>query len=296
MNEARISAALLLTAGFLLTPLAAAGTSPETLWLKLGEFKGDTREAPHRDWIGVIAVSRAIASPRDVATGQASGKRQHGEIQFTKLVDKSSPGLSRAAATGQHFDTAVLEGRGTRLVMHDVLVSSIQQGAGHGDAVPTETVTLNYASFEGADGPANPTPAPTKPLSAAIQVAPGAASAVLAAIPLEITKVTPSASSVNAGATVTFTVEATGDCNRSRIDFGDGSPVVEYPIVARKSLPPPAHAYAKGGTFEVKAYGLADPMAKLPAPPKASDHACAGHATTSVAIKATMAVAPALRK
>jgi hypothetical protein len=92
--------------------------------------------------------------------------------------------------------------------------------------------------------------------------------------------------------TVTFAVTASGDCSRSRIDFGDGSTVVEYPIVGRKSQPAPAHAYAKDGTFEVKAYGLADPMAKLPAAPKASDHVCAGHATTSVAVKATMALAP----
>ncbi|HEY3382763.1 MAG TPA: hypothetical protein VGK32_13395, partial [Vicinamibacterales bacterium] len=90
--------------------------------------------------------------------------------------------------------------------------------------------------------------------------------------------------------------EATGDCNRSRIDFGDGSPVVEYPIVAGKSQPAPTHAYAKGGTFEVKAYGFADPWAKLPQAPKASDHACSGHSTANVSVKSTMAVAPLPRK
>jgi hypothetical protein len=37
-------------------------------------------------------------------------------------------------------------------------------------------------------------------------------------------------------------------------------------------------------------------MAKLPAPPKAPDHWCTGHATTSVAVKSTMALAPGLRK
>ncbi|HEY3348691.1 MAG TPA: hypothetical protein VGM13_02855, partial [Thermoanaerobaculia bacterium] len=63
-----------------------------------------------------------------------------------------------------------------------------------------------------------------------------------------INRVTPGVAFVLTGAAVTFTVEATGDCNRSRIDFGDGSPVVEYPIVAGKSQPAPTHAYAKGGT------------------------------------------------
>lgn len=36
-----------------------------------------------------------IKSPRDVATGQASGKRQHQPITFSKRIDKASPVLYR---------------------------------------------------------------------------------------------------------------------------------------------------------------------------------------------------------
>jgi hypothetical protein len=119
---------------------------------------------------------------------------------------------------------------------------------------------------------------------------------VLASAAPTITKVTPSAASAAPGHVLTFTVEGSGSCNRSRIDFGDGSPVVEYPMVSGKSQPAPTHAYTKGGTFEVKAYGLGDPMAKLPSAPKASDNVCTGHATTSVAVNSPAVVAPALQR
>src|SRR5438552_3929653 len=55
-------------------------------------FKGETirgRQSPDR--IPVLAFDYAIASPRDIATGQASGKRQHQPVRIVKEWGASTP-------------------------------------------------------------------------------------------------------------------------------------------------------------------------------------------------------------
>ena len=39
-----------------------------------------------------VKGGEGIVSPRDSASGQATGKRQHGEIKIIKQIDVSSPG------------------------------------------------------------------------------------------------------------------------------------------------------------------------------------------------------------
>lgn len=54
-----------------------------------------------------------VKSPRDVATGQSSGKRQHQPTTVTKEVDKSSPKLAEGvASTGTGSDDALAQGTG----------------------------------------------------------------------------------------------------------------------------------------------------------------------------------------
>ena len=128
----------------------------------------------------------------------------------------------------------------------------------------------------------NPQPEPPGVTAATIStVSPGGTRSSSPAI----TKVTASASPVLARASIQFQVEGIGDCKRGRIDFGDTNMGSEYALVGGKGQPSPAHAYAKAGTYDVRVFGAADPWAKLPAPPPASQHACTGHASTQVVVK-----------
>lgn len=56
-----------------------------------GEIKGSTVQKGREGWIEVIAFSHEIISPRDPASGQATGKRQHRPLIITKEFDKSTP-------------------------------------------------------------------------------------------------------------------------------------------------------------------------------------------------------------
>lgn len=51
---------------------------------KQGQFAGENARERHRDQIEVLSFQLAIQSPRDVATGQASGKRQFKPITVVK--------------------------------------------------------------------------------------------------------------------------------------------------------------------------------------------------------------------
>lgn len=51
----------------------------------------------------IIAVSHEVLSPRDSASGQATGKRQHKPFVITKELDKSSPLLYKALINNENI-------------------------------------------------------------------------------------------------------------------------------------------------------------------------------------------------
>ena len=53
----------------------------------------------------VLSFSQGIVSPRDLASGQASGKRQYKPITIVKQVDASTPRLFQACATNEILPT-----------------------------------------------------------------------------------------------------------------------------------------------------------------------------------------------
>ena len=61
-----------------------------------GEMKGSVTQAGRQDSIEVIAYNHRIDSPRDAASGMATGKRKHSAITITKEIDKSTPLLANA--------------------------------------------------------------------------------------------------------------------------------------------------------------------------------------------------------
>lgn len=68
-----------------------------------GEIKGSVFQKGKEGKIMVIAVNHEIVSPRDAASGQATGKRQHKPFVITKELDKSSPLLYKALCTNENI-------------------------------------------------------------------------------------------------------------------------------------------------------------------------------------------------
>lgn len=274
MSSQRISTALVIAAALVL-----AGPAPAALnaYMKIDGVPGDSMESKHMGWIEVSSAQ--LDEIRNSTIGSATGGAGAGKIRFNeftikKTSDKATPKLLEAAVKGKVFHEVVLHlrkaggGQQEYLVikLENVLVSSFRAG-GPGGAGPEESMSLSFSRATLQDP--------------------------VATIPRTITKVTPSAAAANTGQVLTFAVEGTGTCDRSAIDFGDGT-VAEYPFVSGKSAPAPTHAYTKAGTFEVKVWGRGDPWAHLKSAPHPNEVVCSGHASASVAIRQPLAVAPAL--
>lgn len=58
--------------------------------------------------IDVSSFTESVVSPRDAASGQASGKRQHKPFVVTKEIDAASPLLFKACTTNETLPEVVL--------------------------------------------------------------------------------------------------------------------------------------------------------------------------------------------
>ena len=70
---------------------------------KQGEIKGSATQKGREGKILVIAANHEVLSPRDPASGLATGKRMHKPFVITKEVDKSSPLLYNALVNNENI-------------------------------------------------------------------------------------------------------------------------------------------------------------------------------------------------
>ncbi|HTA15778.1 MAG TPA: type VI secretion system tube protein Hcp, partial [Solirubrobacteraceae bacterium] len=91
-------------------------------------------------------------------SGAGAGKVSIQSFSITKTLDKSSPLLFQAVATGQHFKDAVLsfthkaagkEQTYLKFDFQNVLISSVQDGSS-GQGAPQEQVTFSFQKVQEA--------------------------------------------------------------------------------------------------------------------------------------------------
>ncbi len=76
---------------------------------KQGRFKTETPREKHQGKIPGIAFHYNVRSPRDVASGQASGKRTHQPVTFVKEWGPSSPQFFQALCTNESLKSVLFE-------------------------------------------------------------------------------------------------------------------------------------------------------------------------------------------
>ena len=131
------------------------------IFLKLGDVKGGSTDAGHKDEIVVNSYSFGVSNTGSVGSasgGAGAGKASFSDLNFTAPVSVASPKLMVACASGAHYDTAVLtlrragSGKGAqdffRLTLKTVLVSSYQDGGSTGGDVPVDSVTLAFGAMK----------------------------------------------------------------------------------------------------------------------------------------------------
>jgi len=97
---------LLLIAGLLLAlgPAQAADSIHVIIkGKKQGIIKGELSD----DSIEALAYQHEIVVPRDAASGQATGRRQHKPLTIVKSIDKSTPGIYSMISTNEICDVTL---------------------------------------------------------------------------------------------------------------------------------------------------------------------------------------------
>jgi type VI secretion system secreted protein Hcp len=127
------------------------------IFAKLAEIEGESADDRHRGEIDVLSFSLGIATAAGGASsgGAAAGKPSFQDVVFVHRIDKATPALMRACATGKHLPEAVISqrkaGRGQQdyfvVKLSDVAVSAVA-AAGAADPPGTETVSLSFARIQ----------------------------------------------------------------------------------------------------------------------------------------------------
>jgi len=125
---------------------------------KQGKFKGESPREIWKDKIPGLSYSHQIQSPRDLATGQASGKRQHGPITITKEWGASTPQSFQALVTNEVLTSVLFEfihttPDGSEEVYHTVkltnaTVSSVNYTTGQGESAESAKTASAYDTHE----------------------------------------------------------------------------------------------------------------------------------------------------
>jgi type VI secretion system secreted protein Hcp len=127
--------------------------------LEIDGIKGESNDSKHKETIDIESFSWGATQPGTFATGGGggAGKVSFQDIHFVSNVNKASPKLINACATGQHIKKATLFVRKAggkqedyyTVTLEDVLVSSYQSGgSNHSNAVPTDQFSLNFAKIK----------------------------------------------------------------------------------------------------------------------------------------------------
>jgi type VI secretion system secreted protein Hcp len=124
---------------------------------KQGKFKGESARKEHKDKLVGIRFNYQIKSPRDAASGQATGKRQHHPVTITKEWGAATPQLFQALVTNEVLKTVQLEfvqptATGKNQVYHTIklinaVVSDIKQYSGEATDPSADIRELEDISF-----------------------------------------------------------------------------------------------------------------------------------------------------
>ena len=127
-------------------------------FLKLEGVDGESADSKHKGEIDVLSWSWGASQSGSMAMGGGggAGKVSVQEMTISKQMDKASPKLFEALATGKHLKEAKLVLRSSggsqleymTITLTDVMVSSYSTGGSSGDDRPTESLSLNFAQIK----------------------------------------------------------------------------------------------------------------------------------------------------
>ena len=128
------------------------------IFAKIGDIKGESPDDKHKGEIELLSWSWGVTQSGTMAHGGGGGegKANFNDFNFTHHIDKASPVLMKACATGEHIKDATITvrkaGKGQQefliIKMNDIIITGVApSGAGDG-AATAEHVALQFAKVD----------------------------------------------------------------------------------------------------------------------------------------------------
>jgi type VI secretion system secreted protein Hcp len=129
-----------------------------SIFARIGTIKGESRDARHKDEIEVLSWSWGVSQSGNPGhgAGGGAGRAAFHDFTFTHHVDKASPLLMKACATGEHLRDATVTvrragaGQADHLIitMTDLVVTSVSMTVGVEGDTTAESVVLAFAKVD----------------------------------------------------------------------------------------------------------------------------------------------------
>ena len=134
------------------------GVMAMSIFARIGTIKGESHDARHKDEIDVLSWSWGVSQSGPVGHGGGGGvgKASFRDLTFTHHLDKASPLLMKACATGEHLRDATItvrragQGQLEYLVvtMADVVVTGVSTSVTADGGLTIEDVALAFAKVD----------------------------------------------------------------------------------------------------------------------------------------------------
>jgi len=129
-----------------------------SIFARIGTIKGESQDAKHKDEIDVLSWSWGVSQSGIAGHGGGggAGKASFHDFNFTHHVDKASPLVMKACATGQHISDATITvrkaGKGQQeyliIKMTDILVTSVSTSVSAEGGTTIESVVIAFAKVD----------------------------------------------------------------------------------------------------------------------------------------------------
>ena len=128
------------------------------LFIKIGDIKGESQDDKHRDEIEVLSWNWGLNQPGSIGSGGGGGmgKVSFSDLTFSHHVDKATPNLMKACATGQHIKEAKMTIRKSGkkpqeyliVIMSDIVITRVEPSGQSGEAGTSEIVSLRFGKVD----------------------------------------------------------------------------------------------------------------------------------------------------
>src|SRR5258706_15636193 len=124
------------------------------IFAKIGDIKGESLDSKHKDEVEVLSFSWGVTNDATIKTGGGggAGKATFHDLSFVHAIDKASPSLLKACATGSHLKEATIThrkaGKGQQeyliIKMNDVIITGVSL-SDSSDTAGAGNVTMAFA-------------------------------------------------------------------------------------------------------------------------------------------------------